>query len=117
MEDCCLPADAGLVDCRAGIDAGPTVEEQSGCCKITVFGGHMQKRSSLKREETSAGLAAVEFRETFVHESGIGVDQLCKFIEPSAEHRQHGGRVVPGLTAGLEENVDAGAQPLQRTRV
>ena len=61
MEDCCLPADAGLIDGCAGIDVGATVEQQSGRCEVAVFRGHMQQRSSLKQEATSAGLAAIEF--------------------------------------------------------
>ena len=117
MKDCRLPADAGLIDCCAGIDVGPTVEEQSDGCNVAVFRSHMQKRSSSQQEETSTGLAAIEFRETFLHESGIGVDQLCQIVEPAPEQRQHRRRVVPGLATGLEKDVDAGAQTFQGTRV
>jgi hypothetical protein len=117
MEDCRLPADARLIDCCAGIHVGPTVEEQSDRCKVAVFRSHMQKRSSLKQEETSAGLAAIEFRETFIHESGIAVNQLCQIIEPAAEQCQHSRRVVPGLATGFEKDVDAGAQSFCGTRV
>ena len=54
----------GIIDCCAGIDVGPTVEEQSDGCNVAVFRSHMQKRSSLQQKGTSAGLAAIEFRET-----------------------------------------------------
>lgn len=32
MKDCSLPADAGLIDCCAGIDVRATVEEQGDRC-------------------------------------------------------------------------------------
>ena len=117
MEDCSVPADAGLIDCCAGIDVGPTVEEQSDRCEVAVFRGHMQERSSLKREAAPAGHAAIEFRETLIHECGIGVNQLCQIIEPAAEQCQHSRRVVPGLATGLEKDIDAGAQSFHGTRV
>ena len=71
----------------------------------------------MKQEGTPAGLAAIEFWETLIHESGLGVNQLCQIIEPAAEQCQHSRRVVPGLATGLEKDVDAGAQPFQGTRV
>src|SRR5437016_5951207 len=113
MEDRRLPADAALIEGCAGVDVGPAVEQQRDCRSIAVFRGHMQERSSSKQEETSAGLAAIEFRETSIHESGLGVNQLRQLVEPATEQSQHGRRVVPGLAAGLEKNVDAGAQPFQ----
>src|ERR1700730_14152695 len=117
MEYCRLPADAGLIDCCAGIDVGPTVEEQSGRCNVAVFRSHMQERSSLQQKRTSAGLAAVEFRETLIHESGICINQHRQIIETAAEQCKHSRRVEPGLATGLKKDVDAGAQPFQGTRV
>ncbi len=77
----------------------------------------MQKRSSLKREAAAAGLAAVEFREAFIYESGIGVNKLCQIIVPAAEQFQHSWRAVPGGATGLQKDVDAGAQSFYGTRV
>ena len=110
MEDCRLPADAGLIDCCAGIDVRPTVEKQRDRCEVAVFRGHMQQRSSLKQEVAPAGLAAIEFGETPVHECGIGVNQLSQTIEPAAEQRQHAGASYLVVATGLEKDVDAGAQ-------
>jgi hypothetical protein len=53
----------------------------------------------------------------FIHESGLGVNQLRQAIQPAAEQRQHSGRVVLGRAAGLEKDIDAGAQPFYGTRV
>src|SRR5712691_7895635 len=52
-----------------------------------------------------------------IHESGVGVNQLCQIIEPAAEECQHCRRVEPGLATVLEKDVDAGAQPFQGTSV
>src|SRR5882724_1091977 len=117
MEDCSLPTDASIIDCGAGIDVGPTVEEQRDRCNVAVFRSHMQKRSSLKQEGTSACLAAIEFCEAFVYESGLGINQFCQIIEPAAEQCHHSRRVVPGPTTGLEKDVDAAAHLFLRTRV
>src|SRR5206468_1557268 len=76
MEDGSLPADAGLIDCCAGIDVRATVKKQRDCCGVAVFRSHMQQRSSLKQEAAPTGLAAIEFGETPGHECGIGVNQL-----------------------------------------
>ena len=70
MENCRLPADAGVIDCRAGIDVRATVEEQSGRCKVAVFRSHMQQRSSLKQEVAPAGLAAVELGKRLFTSAG-----------------------------------------------
>ena len=94
MEDCRLPADAGLIDRCAAIDVCSTVEKQSGCCRVAVFRGHMQERSSLKQEVAPAGLAAIEFRKTLIHERGIRVNLLSQTIEPAAEQLQHGWRAA-----------------------
>ncbi len=117
MEDCGLPADAGLIDCRAGIDVRATVKKQRDRCEVAVFRSHMQERSSLKQEVAPAGLAAIEFGETLMHECGISVTQLSQTIEPAAEQLQHGWRVVLGRATGLAKDVDAGAQSLGGTRV
>src|SRR5579863_7294041 len=117
MEDCRLPADAGLIDRCAGIDVGPTVKEQSDGCNIAVFRSHVQKRSASQQKRTPAGLAAIEIRETLIHDSRFGVHQLRQFIKPPAQHGQHSRYVVPGLAAGLQKKVDTGAQPFQGTRV
>ena len=117
MEDCRLPADAGLIDCCARIHVCSTVEEQSDCCRVTVFRGHMQERCSVKQEAAPAGLAAIEFGETPVHECGIRVNQLSQTIEPAAKQLQHGWRVVLGRSTSIEKNLDAGAQSLGGTRV
>jgi hypothetical protein len=61
VEDCRLPSDAGRIDCCAGIDIGPMVEEQRCCCNIAEFCSHIQESPSLKQEGTSTGLAAIEF--------------------------------------------------------
>ena len=78
MEDCSVPADAGLIDCCAGIDVRPTVEEQSDRSEVAVFRGHMQECSSLKREFAPAGHATIEFGETLIHECRISVNQLSQ---------------------------------------
>src|SRR5262245_51456478 len=117
MEDCRLPADAGLIDCCASIDVGATIEKQSGRRYVAVFRGHMQERSSLKQEETSAGLAAIEFWETLIHEPRIGANQLCQIIELAAQQCQHRRSVISGLATGLEKDIDAGAQPFQGPRI
>src|SRR5437016_11405874 len=117
MEDCCVAANADIIDCSSGIDVGPTLQEHSGRCEVSVFRGHMQERSSLKREAAPAGHAAIEFREALVNECGISVNLLSQTIEPAAEQLQHGGRVVLGRTTGLEKDVYAGAQSLCGTRV
>ena len=57
----------------------------------------MQQRRSPEQEQTSAGLAAIELRETSIHQPRIGVDQRCQFVEASPEQGQHGRRIVPGL--------------------
>src|SRR5688572_9971624 len=77
----------------------------------------MQKRSSLKEQGTSAGLAAIEFGETYIHESGIVVYELGQIIEPAAEQCQYSRRAVPGLATGFAKHVDAGAEPFQGTSV
>src|SRR5260370_14198684 len=117
MEDCCLPADAVLIDCCAGIDVGPTVEEQSDRCEVAVFRGRMQERSPPKREFASAGHAAIEFGETPIHECGISVNQLRQVVQPPAEQFQHSRRVVLGRATGLEKEINAGAQSFYGTRV
>jgi hypothetical protein len=113
MENCSVTADAGLIDCCAGIDVRPTIEEQSGRCGGAIFRGHMQERSSLKQEVAPAGLAAIEFGKTLIHECGISVNQLSQTIEPAAEQLQHGRRVVLGRATSIEKDVDAGAQSLR----
>ena len=117
MENCGVPTYARMIYCCAGIDAGPTVEEQSGRGEVAVFRGHMQERCSLKREAASATHAAIEFREPPVYECGISVNLLSQGIQPVAEQRQDSGRAVPGLATGLEKEIDAGAQPFHGTRV
>src|ERR1700681_1163415 len=117
MEDCRVPADAGLIDGCAGIDVRPTVEEQCDRCAVGVFRGHVQERSSLKREFAPAGHAAIELGETLTHKCGIRVNQLTQTIEPPAEQWQHPWNVVLGDAAGLEKDVEARAQLLWGTRV
>ena len=117
MEECRLPADAGLIDRCAGIDVRTVVEEKSDRCEVAVFRGHMQERSSLKRELAPAGHAPIEFREPFIHECRVRVNLRRQTIEPAAEQLQHGWRVVPGRAAGLEKDVNAAAQSLRGTRV
>src|SRR5687767_3811796 len=117
MENCSLPADAGLIQCGAGIYVRSAVEEQSNRCNVAVFRSHMQKRSPLKQEETSTGLAAIEFREAFIHKPGISVNHLRQAIEPTAEQLHHSRRVVLGRATSLEKDVDAGAQSLCGARV
>jgi hypothetical protein len=87
MEDCSLPADAGLIDCRAGIDVRGTVEEQRDRREVAVLRSHVQERSSRKRKVAPAGLAAIEFGETPIRECGIGVNQFALTIETATEGR------------------------------
>ena len=101
-----VTADAGLINCCAGIDIRATVKKQRDRGEVAVFCAHMQERSSLKQEVAPAGLAAIELGETLVHECGISVNQLSQTIEPAADQLQHGWRVVLGrgdlmLTGGL----------------
>src|SRR5258707_12691242 len=107
MEDCRLPADAGIINCRARVDVGSTIQEQSESCDAAVFRGHMQKSSSLKREAAAAAHAAIKLWETPIHECGISVNQLRQFVQPTAEQFQHSRRVVPGRATGLEKDIDA----------
>src|SRR5260221_158919 len=104
MEDGRLPADAGLIDGCTGIDVGATVKKQRDRCGVAVFCSHVQELSPVKKEIAPAGLAAIEFGETLVHECGIGVNQLSQVIEPAAEQLQNRGLVVPGLATGVEEH-------------
>src|SRR5882724_5670474 len=117
MEDCRLPTGAGIINCRAGIDVGPTVQEQSESCEVAVFRGHMQESSSLKCEAAPAAHAGIELRETPIHECGISVNQLRQVVQPPAEQFQHSRHVVLGRATGLEKDVDAGAQSFYGTRV
>jgi hypothetical protein len=80
MENCRLPANAGLIECCVGIDVGSTVEEQADGSNIAVFRSHMQKGSSSQQKGTSAGLAAIEFWEALIHDSRLGIHQLCQII-------------------------------------
>src|SRR5882672_3693237 len=112
MENCSVSTDAGPIDRGAGINVGPTIKEQSGRFERAIFRGHMQERSSLKREAAAAAHAAIEFRETPVYECGISVNLLSQTIPPAAEQCQHSGRIVLGRATGLEKDIDAGAQPL-----
>ena len=41
MENCRLPADAGIIDRRASIDVRPAVEEQGDRCDAAKFRGHV----------------------------------------------------------------------------
>ena len=107
MEDGSLPTGAGIIDDCAGIDVGPTVEEQGGRPEVAEFRGHMQERSPLNREAAPAAHAAIEFRKTPVDECGIGVDLLSQAIQPAAEQCQHTGCVVPRLATRLEKEIDA----------
>src|SRR5258707_13796580 len=117
MEECGVPADAGLIERCAGIDVRSTLEEQSGRFDVAVLRGDMQKRSSRERELAPAGHAAIEFGETLVHKRGIRVNQRSQTIEPAAEQLQHGRRIVLGPATSFEEDVEAGAQSLAITRV
>ena len=112
-----MAADAGLIDCCAGIDVRPTVEEQGGPFGVAVFRCHMQERCSLKRELAPTGHATIEFRETLMHECGIGINVPSQTLEPASEQLQHGWGVVFGCAACLEKDVYAGAQSFCRTRV
>src|SRR5262245_39578285 len=105
MENCRLSADARLIGGCAGIDVSSAVEQESGRGKIAVFRSHMQERTSSKKEGTSAGLAGIELGEAFIHECGIGVNQLRQMIESAQEHCHHSRRVVPGLAPGREKDL------------
>ncbi len=94
MEEGGVPANAGLIDSRAGIDIRSMVQQQRGGCSIIVFGGDVQQRPSLNRQTASAGLAAMEFRETPIHQCGICVDLLDEPVEPPAEKVHHRRNVV-----------------------
>lgn len=52
-----------------------------------------------------------------IHECRIRVNQLGQTIEPPAEQLRHPWNVVLGYAAGLEKDVDAGAQFLWGTQV
>ena len=117
MEDRRVPSDARLIDRCAGIDVRATVKKQRDCCEVAIFRSHVQERSTLKQEVAPARLAAIEFRETLIHERGLRVNLFNQTIEPSAEQWQHSWRVVLGYATGLEKDVYAGAQSLWRTRV
>jgi len=103
-----MPADPGVIDYCTGIDVGPTVEQQSGRCQVAVLHGDMQQRSSLERETAPAGHAAIELRETLIHECGIGVNQLRQTIEPAGRVRRNEvveSRAWIGVAAQLEAMV------------
>src|SRR5688572_32205983 len=112
MKDGRLPADAGLVDCCAGIHVGPAVEQQSCGTEVAVLRGHMQERASLNGKASTTGLAAIEFGEMSVHECGLTVNLLGQIIKAATEEVEDPRRVVFGLAAGLQKDVNAGAQPL-----
>jgi hypothetical protein len=117
MEDCGLPADAGLIDRCAGIDVCPTVEKQRGRCGVAVFRSHVQERSTLKQEVAPARLTAIEFGETLIYECGISVNLFSQTVEPAAEQWQDSWNVVFGYATGLEKDVYADAQSLWGARV
>ena len=77
----------------------------------------MQQRCSLKHERASAGLAAIEFGKSPIHEFRIRVQLSRQLIEPAAKQCQHGRHVVPGHATGIEKDVDAGAQLFGGARV
>src|SRR5580704_15885678 len=112
MEDGSVATDTGFPDGCAGIDVGPTVEEQSDGGEVSEFRGHMQERSSREREAAAAGHAEIEFREAPVYELRIGLNLGGQSIQTAAEQLQHGGRAVTGHATGFEEDVYAGAQAL-----
>ena len=117
MEDGGVPTHTRLIDCGAGIDVRPPVEEQSGRGEAAVFRGDMEERSSLNGQAAAAALAAIELGEMPAHQRGIRVDLPGQAFEPAAEQIEDPGRIVPGRATGLEKDVDARAQPLGRPAV
>jgi len=84
MKDCSLATEAGIINDRAAVDIGATVEEQSDCGDTAVFRGHMQEGSSLECEASAAGHPAIEFGETLLYNCGIDINLFRQPIEPAA---------------------------------
>jgi hypothetical protein len=83
-----LTPDAGFIYGRARIDVCPAIQKKFGRFEIAVFSGHVQQPRSPEREHTCARSAEVEFRESPIHQCGVGVEVLPQPIKAATEQIQ-----------------------------
>jgi len=84
---------------------------------LPVFRSHMQERSLPVARGTSARLAAIESEKRLFTSPGSARGQPLPDDRAGRAALQHRWRVVSGLAAGVEKDLDASAQPLQGTRI
>ena len=107
MEDRRLSAYTGLLHGRARVYVGAAIEQESGLFKTAVFRGHMQQCRSLKQKTAGARAAAVEFGESPMRQSYIGIETQRKVVNTPSENVEYPRQVVPGCAVGSEKEVDA----------
>ena len=111
----CPPTPASSTVARA-LTSAPRSSSRCAASRVAELRGHVQQRRSLKQEAAAAVLPQSSSGNRRCTSCGSASSCSAKRSSRPTEHCQHARRVVPGRAAGLEQQVDAGAQSLRRPR-